>query len=109
MNTEVTEKLKQLAAKYTQGVDNIIKKVESTTLKDIAGTIAESENLGKLTQTTLDVINKIEQAIEAYEKVMSSQDFFIRQEYNIARYKLDTAVSAHHWDYYGRANYVWAG
>lgn len=109
LNTKITEKLKKLAEYYTSEVDKIITDVESTPMKDIATTIAKSERLGRLTQTVLETITNIEQVIDEYESVLSRQDFKIRQEYNVARYKLDTSVSEHHWDYYGRSNYVWAG
>lgn len=78
-------------------------------MKDIAATVAESEKLARLTQTVLEAITRIEQAVDEYESVLSQQDFKIRQEYNVARYKLDTAVANHRWDYYGRSSYVWAG
>lgn len=98
-----------MAAKYAQGIDNLIKKVENTTLNNVGNTITQSESLGRLTQISLEGVTKVEQTIEDYEQVMSDLDFYVRQEYNIARYKLDTSVSAQHWDYYGRASYVWAG
>lgn len=109
LNTDVTDKLKDLANTYTVEVDSIITDVESTAMKDIGSTIEKSEKLGRLTQVILETITGIEEAIDEYEAVLNKEDFKIRQEYNIARYKLDTSVSEHHWDYYGRSNYVWAG
>lgn len=78
-------------------------------MKDISKTIQRSEHLGLLTRSVLNAIAEVEKSIDEYEEMMSVVDYKIRQEYNVARYKLDTSVSAHHWDYYGRANYVWAG
>lgn len=109
MDTEITEQLKKLASTYAKEVDNIIATVEKTPMKDIARSISESEKLGRLTQTILETISNIEKVVDEYETLLSHEDFYVRQEYNIARYKLDSTVSAHHWDYYGRANYVWAG
>lgn len=62
-----------------------------------------------LTQTAMDVISEVEKSIEKFESSLTAADFYVRQEYNIGRYKLDTTVSALQWDYYSRANYIWAG
>uniref|UniRef100_T1H0L9 Uncharacterized protein n=1 Tax=Megaselia scalaris TaxID=36166 RepID=T1H0L9_MEGSC len=106
---EAINSMKSFAEIYTKGVDKLITDVETTTIKDIKKSIQASEGLEKLTKTALAEIEKIEKKLDEIETLMSKKDFYIRQEYNIARYKLDTSVSAFHWDYYGRANYVWSG
>lgn len=101
--------LQSIARKYTEGVDKVVSNLENTPLKDIKKSISESETLGDLTNRTLTVIHNIEREIDRWENLMSKLDFYVRQEYNRARYKLDTSVSAFHWDYFGRANYVYSG
>lgn len=99
----------QLAVTYAKAVDNVVAEVKKEPKNNIAATIARSERLGKLTQTVLEAITRIERVANEYEALLSHVDFGIRQKYNIARYKLDKAASARNWDYYGRANYIWAG
>lgn len=103
------QKLQELAKNYTAGVDNLVASLEGTALKDIKKSINFSEDLGALTKSALDAITSIEKEVDKWETLMSKLDFFVRQDYNVVRYKLDTSVSAFHWDYYGKANYVWSG
>lgn len=38
------------------------------------------------------------------EALLNKLEFRVRQEYNMARYILDSSISAYHWDYYGKAH-----
>lgn len=109
MRDDVTEKLMEMTGKYVEGIDTFVRNVGNTTLKDFSGSIAESEKLGRLTEIVLEIVAKIEYVIDEYESAMTRLDFFIRQEYNIGRYMLDTSVSKHHWKYSGKVNLVQGG
>lgn len=103
------KQLQEIASKYTTAMDALVTSLETTQLKDIKKSIDFSEQLGDLTKKTIDAITAIEKEVDLWEALMSKLDFYLRQEYNVVRYKLDTSVSAFHWDYYGKANYVWSG
>lgn len=101
--------MESLEKKYLEEVGKIITSVQQTSMKDIDNTIAQAGRLGKLSQATLQILSSIELTLDSCEGALKNQDFIMRQEYALGRYKQDTAVSSHHWDYYGRHNFVWAG
>lgn len=98
--------LGKLSNKYSELVNKANDDVKKLKLMDMAKAIEQSATLTGLTEAALNVIRRIEAVVDDYEDLMSHLDFFIRQEYNVARYKLDTTVSARYWYYNGKTNYV---
>lgn len=98
-----------IATIYTNQVDDLVIQLEETTIKNVTGAISISESLANLTQNTIDIINLFAEEKDRWENLMIELDFYVRQQYNIIRYRLDITVNAIHWNFYGNDDFVWSG
>lgn len=108
-NKQLLTKLSELGDAYTDQVNTIMATVEATPANEISNTVIESKKLEMLTQSMLDVLKLIEEAIDEFESTTAQQKIFVRQMYNIAKFKMDITMTAPFGDFYGRANYAMLG
>lgn len=100
---DIGKKLDKFKQKYSKKVTEYVKDLSKTQIKDLAKTISLSNNLDALSGGALKAIKQIEGTIEDFQYLLRNINFFIRQEHNIVRYKLDTSSNARNWNFYVKA------
>lgn len=74
--------MEYFASLYEQSVRNLTKDAGKTHLGNAVNIVSLSEKLGRLTQTALAFVGKIEQSVDDFELDLSKADFYVRNEYS---------------------------
>lgn len=96
--------LTEIYKTYSKVTKKTVSKIEKTLLKDVQSIFSLREVQGRLTDTVIQVFEKIQEKVKEHDALLKSSDVYIRKEYNVCLFNLYFA--AHRWSYYGLGTYV---
>lgn len=105
MLDNVIKKIADIPDKLSDGVSEILKGVAEAKLKEPEKTIEQSQKLKTLTSSSLLAMQKMEKATNALKAILRRLKFWLKQEHNALKYKLESTVTAKSFDFYARAHY----
>lgn len=105
----VISKAADIPEKMSKGAKKILDDFAKAKLKEPETSIKLSGQLKTLISVCLLVIEKMEKGTLALKSVLRSLKFWLKQEHNALKYKLESSVLGMSYDFYARANFAFTG
>lgn len=102
----ITENLFYMADNYKSITEKIIYEFRLLPLSKMVELIGFSEKLHKTSFSMIMFLDEIERLANNFQISLSKADFYVKQVYNAASYKLYTSSNKLHWKFFGWANKV---